>query len=248
MFAGFSAWWADQADTFYRCFIEDNRWKYIARGLGVTIEVTILSLILGTIIGIIIAAIRTAHDQNRPRWNNSAGDFLLCLVNAFCKIYTTVIRGTPMMIQLMIMYFVIITSPTANQVLVAALSFGINSGAYVAEIVRGGIMAIDPGQAEASRSLGLGYFPTMRFVIIPQAIKAILPALGNELITLLKETSIVTVIGLGDLTKGATIIQGRTFEAFMPLMAAAIIYLVLVMLLTWLIGKLERRLRASDRR
>ena len=248
MFAALSAWWLDMANTFYRCFIEDNRWKYITRGLGVTIEVTILSLILGTIIGIIIAAIRTAHDQNRPRWNKSAGDFFLCLANAFCKVYTTVSRGTPMMIQLMIMYFVIITSPTANQILVASLSFGINSGAYVAEIVRGGIMAIDPGQTEASRSLGLGYFPTMRFVIIPQAVKAILPSLGNELITLLKETSIVTVIGLGDLTKGATIIQGRTFEAFMPLMAAAIIYLVMVMLLTWIFEKLERRLRASDRR
>ncbi len=248
MFAALSVWWADLANTFYLCFIEDNRWKYITRGLGVTIEVTILSLILGTIIGVVIAAVRTAHDQNHPRWFQSVGSFLLCLGNAFCKLYTTVIRGTPMMIQLMIMYFVIITSPTASQILVASLSFGINSGAYVAEIVRGGIMAIDPGQAEASRSLGLGYFPTMRFVIIPQAIKAILPSLGNELITLLKETSIVTVIGLGDLTKGATIIQGRTFKAFMPLMAAALIYLVMVMLLTWIFGKLERRLRASDRR
>lgn len=242
-----TAWWAKMVATFQLCFIEDDRWKYIVQGLGITLEVTILALILGVIIGVVIAAVRTAHDQTAPHWFSSVGSFVLCLGNVICKVYTTVIRGTPMMIQLMIMYFVIITSPSASQVMVAALSFGINSGAYVSEIVRGGIMSIDPGQSEASRSLGMGYFPTMRFVIIPQAVKAILPALGNELIALLKETSIVTVIGLGDLTKGATIIQGRTFVAFMPLMAAALIYLVIVMILTWLIGKLERRLRQSDR-
>lgn len=243
-----SAWWAKMVATFQLCFIEDHRWKYIVRGLGVTLEATILALILGVVIGVVIATVRTAHDQTNPRWFRSVGSFFLCLGNVICKVYTTVIRGTPMMIQLMIMYFVIITSPTASKIMVAALSFGINSGAYVSEIVRGGIMSIDPGQAEASRSLGMGYFSTMRFVVIPQAVKAILPALGNELITLLKETSIVTVIGLGDLTKGATIIQGRTFVAFMPLLAAALIYLVMVMFLTWLIGKLERRLRQSDRR
>ena len=173
------------------------------------------------------------------------------LTNAICQIYLTVIRGTPMMVQLLIMWFVIWASArasTGNMVRCAILAFGINSGAYIAEIVRSGIMSIDKGQMEAGRSLGLNYATTMQHIIIPQAFKNILPALGNELITLLKETSIVTVIGLKDLTKGAMIIQAKTYQAFVPFFAIAAIYLVMVLFLSWLMGKLERRLRQSDLR
>ena len=152
-----------------------------------------------------------------------------------------------MMVQLLIMYFVIFAS-TTNTELVAIMAFGINSGAYVAEIIRGGIMSIDAGQMEAGRSLGLNYVKTMRYIIIPQAIKNILPALGNEMITLLKDTSLVTVIGLKDMVKGALIIQGRTYQAFMPLVTVAIIYLVLVVILSKLLSMFERRMRESDRR
>jgi len=240
-----AVWWNNLVKKFVLCFIDDNRWMYMAKGLAVTMEVTLMALVIGLLLGIVVAAVRSAHDQQGSELSG-AGGFLLGLANGICKLYLTVIRGTPMMIQLMIMYFVILVN-TTNKTLVAMVAFGINSGAYVAEIVRGGIMSIDGGQSEAARSLGLGYLPTMRFVIIPQAIKNILPALGNELITLVKETSIVTVIGLGDLTKGATIIQGRTFEAFLPLLAAALVYLLIVVLLSWLMGKLERRLRAGDR-
>jgi His/Glu/Gln/Arg/opine family amino acid ABC transporter permease subunit len=239
-------WWQDFVDTFTRCFITDDRWKYIVRGLGVTLEVTVLALVLGVVLGVIVAAIRSSHDQQRGSLHGP-GRVILAILNFICKIYITVIRGTPVMIQLMIMYFVILVN-TRSMVLVAVMAFGINSGAYVAEIVRGGIMSVDMGQTEASHSLGLGYLPTMRFVVIPQAMKNILPALGNELISLLKETSIVTVIGLADLTRGANIILGATYEAFMPLIAAALIYLGMVVVLTWLLGKLERRLRQSDRR
>ena len=237
--------WNNLVDKFILCFVEDNRWLYMVRGLGVTLEVTALSLVLGLILGIVIAAVRSFHDQQRDQLTGVGGT-LVKIANWFCKLYLTVIRGTPMMIQLMIMYFVILVN-TTNKLMVAVMAFGINSGAYVAEIVRGGIMSIDGGQTEAARSLGLGYLQTMRLVIIPQAIKNILPALGNELITLMKETSIVTVIGLGDLTKGATIIQGRTFEAFMPLIAAALIYLLLVTVMTKLVEKLEIKLRKSER-
>jgi arginine/lysine/histidine transport system permease protein len=171
---------------------------------------------------------------------------VLSFLNTICKIYITVIRGTPMMVQLLIMYFVVFIS-SQNTVAVATLAFGINSGAYVSEIIRGGIMAVDPGQMEAGRSLGFNYPSTMRIIIIPQAIKMVLPALGNELITLLKETSIVTVIGLKDLTKAAMLVQGKTYQAFMPLIGVALVYLGMVMILTWLFGRLERRLRTNER-
>ena len=168
-------------------------------------------------------------------------------MNGIAKVYTTVIRGTPLMVQLLIMYFVIFSN-TRNAVGVAMLTFGINSGAYVAEIIRGGIMSVDGGQMEAARSLGLPYMPSMRFVVIPQAVKNILPALGNELIALLKDTSLVTVIGVRDLTKAAQLIQGKTYQALFPFVGIAIVYLVLVMIIAALIGVLERRMRASDRR
>ncbi len=184
---------------------------------------------------------RTSHDQQRPGKHNP----VLGVLNVICQIYTTVIRGTPIMVQLLIMYFVIFAS-TRNQIGVAMLTFGVNSGAYVSEIIRGGIMSIDKGQMKAGRSLGLPYATTMRFVVIPQAIKNILPALGNELITLLKDTSIVTVIGLRDLTKAAQLVQGKTYQAFMPYVGIAVLYLAMVMILSGLMGLLERRMRASD--
>lgn len=231
---------------FNQSFVEDDRWLYILKGLRVTITVAVCALILGVIIGIIVAVIRSAHDQKRGKKKNFAS-LILGILDFFCRIYLTVIRGTPMMVQLLIMYFVIFAS-TTNTELVAILAFGINSGAYVAEIIRGGIMSIDAGQMEAGRSLGLNYVKTMRFIIVPQAIKNILPALGNEMITLLKDTSLVTVIGLKDMVKGALIIQGRTYQAFMPLVAVAIIYLVLVIILSKILSMVERRMRESDRR
>ena len=228
---------------FFQSFVEGNRWLLYLKGLLVTFEVTLLALVIGVVLGVLVAVVRTMHDQQRAGQKNP----LLGLVNAICMVYTTVIRGTPMMVQLLIMYFVIFAG-TRNQLGVAMLAFGVNSGAYVAEIIRGGIMSVDPGQMEAGRSLGMGYVPVMRFIVIPQAIKAILPSLGNELITLFKETSIVTVIGLVDLTKVAMQIQGRTYQAFMPFIGIALMYLVVVLILTWLLSILERRLRESDRR
>lgn len=228
-------------DDFIQSFIEGNRWLLYLKGVGVTLQVAAVALILGIILGVLIAVVRTTHDQQRPGRKNP----VIGVLNAICQVYTTVIRGTPLMVQLLIMYFVIFAS-TRNQTAVAMLTFGFNSGAYVSEIIRGGIMSVDKGQMEAGRSLGLPYAQTMRFVVIPQAVKNILPALGNELITLLKDTSIVTVIGLRDLTKAAQLVQGKTYQAFMPFVGIAIIYLALVMILSGLMGLLERRMRASD--
>ncbi len=243
----FSSHYQEFLSDFNQSFIEDDRWQYIVKGLGVTITVAIGALILGVIIGVMVAVIRSAHDQRRHKKSKGLGYVILGVLNVICKIYLTVIRGTPMMVQLLIMYFVIFASST-NTIMVAIIAFGINSGAYVAEIIRGGIMSIDAGQMEAGRSLGLNYIKTMRYIIVPQAIKNILPALGNEMITLLKDTSLVTVIGLKDMVKGALIIQGRTYQAFLPLVAVAIIYLIIVIILSKLLTLLERRLRESDRR
>lgn len=226
---------------FYQAFIYKNRWIMYAKGLRVSLLLTLGALALGVVLGIIVAVIRTLHDQN-PRGRN----WIINILNTFCKIYTTVIRGTPMFVQLLIFGFVIFAS-SRNMMGAAMLSLGINSGAYVSEIIRGGIMSIDPGQMEAGRSLGLGYTQVMRSVVIPQAIKNILPALGNELITLFKDTSLVAAIGVTDLTKAAMHIQGLTYQAFMPYLGAALMYLIIVLILTWLQGILERRLRRSDR-
>lgn len=228
-------------------FVEKQRYLYIVNGLKITILVTLLALVLGLLIGILVAVIRTAHDQIGKQNLRGVSGFLLRLLNAVCDVYLTVIRGTPVMVQLLLMYFVFLVSST-NKVLVAVLTFGINSGAYVAEIFRSGIMSIDKGQMEAGRSLGLGYGKTMQKIILPQAIKNVLPALVNEMITLLKETSICGYIGLNELTRGGDIIRGNTFDALLPLLTVAAIYLVIVMFFTWLMGKLERRLRESDNR
>ncbi len=228
-------------------FIEDQNYLYIVKGLRTTIIVTLLALLLGLVIGILVAVIRTAHDQMGKKGLSGLPGLILNILNAVCRLYLTVIRGTPTMVQLLLMFFVFLASST-NKVLVAVLTFGINSGAYVAEIFRSGIMSIDKGQMEAGRSLGLGYAMTMRQIILPQAIKNVLPALVNEMITLLKETSICGYIGLNELTRGGDIIRGNTFEAMLPLLVVAAIYLVIVMFFTWIMGKLERRLRESDNR
>lgn len=222
---------------FYADFIKDDRWKYLAEGLKTTITVTFFAVILGIIIGFIIAMIRATADKNKT----------LKIPNAICHIYLTVIRGTPAMIQLMIMYYIIFGSTAIDKKLVAILAFGINSGAYVAEIVRSGIMSIEAGQFEAGRSLGFNYIQTMWYIIMPQAFKNVLPALANEFIVLLKETSICGYIALTDLTHGANIIRSQTYDPYMPLLGAAVIYLIMVCGLSAAVTRLERRLRTNER-
>ena len=232
-------------EKFIFNFIDDGRWHYIVDGLKFTLEVTFFAVLLGIALGVIIAIIRSTYDKNKSSMRGFS-KFIVVLLNFICKIYLTVIRGTPVVVQLMIMYFIVLVSST-NKVLVAVLAFGFNSAAYVAEIFRSGIMSIDEGQFEAGRSLGFNYVQTMRYIIIPQAFKNVLPALANEFIVLLKETSVAGYVGLVDLTKGGDIIRSRTFQAFMPLIGVAVIYLVMVMFFTWLVGILERRLRDSER-
>lgn len=221
---------------FFTNFIEKNRWKYIVDGLKITLIVTIFAVLIGVLLGFLIAIVRTTHDKTGK----------LKILNAICKVYLTVIRGTPVVVQLMIIYFIIFGSVDISKVLVAIIAFGINSGAYVAEIFRSGIMSIDNGQFEAGRSLGFNYAQTMMYIIMPQAFKNVLPTLCNEFISLLKETSVSGYIALQDLTKGGDIIRSRTYDAFMPLIAVALIYLAMVMIFTKLVSLLERRLRNSD--
>ena len=237
------SFWQDAYMKFYKAWFYEDRWTMYFDGLITTVQVTIMALIIGVILGVVVALIRTAHDQQRPGHRNP----FLGLVNFVCKVYVTIIRGTPMMVQLLIMGLVIFAS-NRNKTLIGALSLGINSGAYVAEIIRGGLMSLDIGQTEAGRSLGLGYFDTMRFIVIPQAFKAILPALGNEFITLLKDTSLINVIGGKEIVYFAQAIITNTYEPMYPYLITAIMYLILVLIFTWLQGKLERRLRQSDRR
>ncbi len=228
----------------YQTFVYQDNYQYFLRGLRVTLIVAFFALIIGLILGALVSIVRSAHDQQGEHKNKILGFF-----NAVCQIYLTVIRGTPSMVQLLIMWFVIWASARSsdtNMTICAILSFGINSGAYIAEIFRSGIMSVDKGQMEAGRSLGLTYASTMKSIIIPQAFKTSIPALGNEMITLVKETSIVTVIGLKDLTKGAMIIQANTFQAFVPYFAIAAIYLAIVLVLSWIMSIIERRLRKSD--
>lgn len=222
--------------SFYQNFIQDDRWKYIADGLGNTLKITFLAVLIGIVLGFLIAVIRSTYDKTHR----------LKFLNFLCRIYLAVIRGTPVLIQLLIIYFVVFSSVKIDKILVAVMAFGINSGAYVAEIFRSGIMSIDNGQFEAGRSLGFNYAQTMIYIIMPQAFKNVLPALCNEFIVLLKETSVAGYIAIQDLTKGADIIRSRTYSAFMPLIAAAIIYLVMVMIFTYFVQKLERRLRSRD--
>ena len=222
--------------AFYQNFIQDDRWRYIVDGLGNTLRITLFAVIIGIALGFLVAVIRSTYEKTGG----------LKVLNVLCKVYLTVIRGTPVFIQLLIIYFVVFGSVKIDKVFVAVMAFGINSGAYVAEIFRSGIMSIDNGQFEAGRSLGFNYRQTMIYIIMPQAFKNVLPALCNEFIVLLKETSVAGYIAIQDLTKGADIIRSRTYSAFMPLIAAAIIYLVMVMIFTYFVQKLERRLRSSD--
>ena len=230
-------------ERFYTAFLEGDRWKLYLQGVASTLELTVIALILGILLGLVVAVIRTAHDQQRLGQHNP----VLALLNFLCKVYTTVIRGTPMMVQLLIWGFVIFKT-SRNHTMVGALGLGINSGAYVAEIIRGGLMSVDAGQSEAGRSLGLGYFDTMRFIVIPQAFKNILPSLGNEFITLFKDTSLAQAIGGAEMLYYASTIGGRTFDYMPPLIGIAVMYLSVVIIFTWLQGRLERRLRESDRR
>lgn len=217
-------------------FITDDRWKYLWNGLKVTLQITFFAVLVGITLGFLIAIVRSTHDKTGK----------MVIPNFICNVYITIIRGTPVVVQLLIIYYVVFASVDINKVFVAILAFGMNSGAYVAEIFRSGIMSIDQGQFEAGRSLGFNYAQTMIHIIMPQAFKNVLPALGNEFIVLLKETSVSGYIAMQDLTKGGDIIRSRTYDAFMPLIAVAIIYLVMVMIFSKLVSILERRLRNSD--
>ena len=224
-------------ESFYQNFIEKDRWQYLLTGLENALLITIFAVLIGVAIGFLVAIIRASHDKNGS----------LKILNFICRVYLTVIRGTPTMIQLMITYYIIFASVNVSKIFVAVCAFGINSGAYVAEIVRSGIMSIDQGQFEAGRSLGFNYVQTMRLIILPQAFKNVLPALGNEMIVLLKETSISGYVGTMDLTKGGDIIRSTTYEAYLPLFGVAAIYLVIVMLMTAGVNRLERKLRTNER-
>ena len=214
---------SDFQTKFYLNFIKDDRWKYITSGLGNTLKITVFALIFAVIIGVLVAIIRYSYDKNHT---NKAGNFiqsllqfLLAVANGICHVYLTIIRGVPVVVQLMIIYFIIFASPDVSKIFCAVVAFSLNSGAYVAEIVRGGLNSVDKGQFEAGRSLGFGYIATMWYIILPQAFKNILPALGNEAIMLLKDTSISGYVAIQDLTKGGDIIRSRTYDAFMPLIA-----------------------------
>jgi len=225
------------SDKFKQDFVDADRYQYLLKGLLNTIIIAFFAALMGVVIGFLIAVVRSNHDKTGG----------MKFLNFLCQIYLTVIRGTPTMVQLLIIYYVIFSSVSINKLVVAILAFGINSGAYVAEIFRSGIMSIDNGQFEAARSLGLSYRTTMISVILPQAFKNVLPALANEFIVLLKETSISGYIGLNDLTRGGDIIRSVTYDAMLPLFAVAIIYLILVVILSQLVKKLERRLRSNER-
>lgn len=230
---------------FTQNFIDDHRYRYLLDGLKETLIIAICAVIIGILIGFIVAIIRSTHDKNHSK-KKGFSRFIIGLLNFICKVYLTIIRGTPVLVQLLISFYCIFTAPDTSKTFVAIMAFGINSGAYVAEIVRSGIMSIDNGQFEAGRSLGFNYIQTMVFIVLPQAFKNVLPALSNEFIVLLKETSVAGYIGIQDLTKGGDFIRSRTFEPLFPLIAVAIIYLIIVMILTSLVSKLERRLRNSD--
>lgn len=225
------AWWANFCDLFYMCFIKEDRYQLLVSGIGVTIKVSLLAVIIGIIIGLFIALCNLSKNK---------------LLKAIGGIYTDIIRGTPSVTQLMIIYFVIFASVHWPKWIIAAIAFGINSGAYVSEIIRAGILSVDKGQTEAGRSLGLNGYQTMTRIVIPQAVKNIFPALCNEFIVLIKETAIVGYVGLMDIQKAGDFIKSATFQAFMPLIGTAVIYYVLIKILTLVLNRVENRLRKSD--
>jgi polar amino acid transport system permease protein/polar amino acid transport system substrate-binding protein len=219
---------------------------YLLRGLWMTLQITFFAVILGIVLGVVVAIIRSSHDKAIKEMRPGFGKFVLIFMNLIAKLYLTVIRGTPVVVQLMITYYIIFASST-NNLLVAILAFGINSGAYVAEIIRSGIMSIDNGQFEAGRSLGFNYIQTMFYIIIPQAFKNVLPALANEFIVLIKETSVSGYVGIMDLARGGDVIRSITYVPFQPLLAVALIYLIIVCFFSKMVSILERRLRDSER-
>lgn len=238
-------WLEDLCYDIYKCFLFDNRYEMYVEGLCNTLLLTLFALLMGIVLGVVVALIRATWDKNDSEMQG-AGKAVLGFFNAICQLYLTVIRGTPVLVQLLIWYFVVFAS-SRNGLMVAAFAFGINSGAYVAEIIRSGIMAVDAGQMEAGRSLGFGYVATMRHIVLPQAFKAVLPTLANEFIVLLKETSVASYVSVADLTYAGNVIGGNSYDYLFPLLLTAIIYLALVMFFTYLVGKLERRLRNSER-
>ena len=242
-----AAWFDDVKAEFILNFIDKNRWRMLLTGLGNTLLIALLACLIGIVLGVVVAILRTTWDNAGTGMRKGPARLVFALLNRLCLIYTTIIRGTPMMVQLLIMSMVIFSN-SRNFTMVGALALGINSGAYVSEIIRGGLMAVDPGQMEAGRSLGLNYMTTMVLIVIPQAIRSVLPALGNEFIVLLKDTSLITVIGGKELLYAAQGIMNRTYEPMFPLFGVALMYLILVMIFTWLLGKLEGRLAKSDRR
>ncbi len=240
-------WLTDLKKDFILNFINGDRWQFLVKGLGNTLLIALASAAIGVLLGIIVAVIRTTYDSNIEvlRKKKNFAYYFIAVLNAISKFYLTIFRGTPVVVQLLIFYFIIFAS-SDNGVVVAMLAFGINSGAYVAEIIRGGIASVDKGQFEAGRSLGFNYVSTMLYIVMPQALKSALPALLNEFIALLKETSVAGYVGIMDLTKAGNNIRNTTYSAFMPLIAVALIYLVLVIVLTKIFGNIERRLRKSD--
>jgi His/Glu/Gln/Arg/opine family amino acid ABC transporter permease subunit len=229
---------SDFIDRLYLNFVEDHRYLYLINGLKITLIVAFFAVLLGVTIGLIVAVIKVVAMNNKK----------LRPLEVIANIYVTVIRGTPVMVQLLIIYFVVFAGVDVSKVLVAIVAFGINSGAYVSEIIRAGILAVNKGQEEAGRSLGFSAAQTYRYIILPQAIKNIIPALGNEFISLLKETAVVGYIALQDLTMGGDIIRSRTYDAFVPLVTVALVYLLIVLFLSYLLKRLEVRLRRSDQR
>ena len=242
-----AAWFDGVKAEFILNFVDKNRWKLLLNGLGNTLLISLLACLIGIVLGVLIAIVRTSWDNTGRDRPKGFARGVMAVLNRICVLYTTVIRGTPVVIQLLIMYYVIFAS-SSNGLMVATIAFGLNSGAYVSEIVRGGILSMEKGQMEAGRSLGLNYVQTMWFVIAPQVLKTVLPTLANEFISLLKETSVAGYVAVADLTFAGNRIRGVTYSAFMPLIAVALIYLLLVVFLTHLVGKLERRLRQGDNR
>ena len=238
-------WLEDIFFNMYKCFLYEERYMLFLKGLGNTLLLTLFALLIGIVLGVVVSLVRVTWDKNGAEMRGLP-KIVLAIANWISKIYLTVIRGTPVVVQILLLNFVVFAA-SRNKVLVGCLCFGINSGAYVAEIFRSGIMSIDAGQMEAGRSLGFGYIATMRHIILPQAFKNVLPPLCNEFIVLLKETAVVGYIGLSDLTYAASTVGGATYEYLFPLLLAAVIYLILVVFFTHLVGKLERRLRNSER-
>ncbi len=246
MLNSFSEWLEKLKSDFILNFIEDDRYKWLLKGLENTLLITLCAVLLGIILGVIVAIIRSSYDKTGKTIRNKFAKFILGFLNFLANIYLTIIRGTPMVVQLLISYFIIFASSN-NKILIAIAAFGVNSGAYVAEIIRSGIMSIDNGQFEAGRSLGLNYVQTMIYIILPQAFKNVLPALANEFIVLLKETSVAGYVAINDLTKAGDKIRGTTYSPFMPLIAVAAIYLIMVIIFSKLVTRLERRLKNSER-